>query len=358
MVTTRSSSDGLESTPDHLVNPSNPLYLHPNENPTLVLVSTLLTEKNYHSWKHQMLAMLESKNKHKFVDGSFPSPSISDPLYESWRRCNRMVMAWLMRSMTSQIAESVVYFDTATAIWKDLSARFSHGNMFRIADLTEEIQQVRQGSLSVTQYFTKLQTLWKELEQYRTVLICKCSPTCSCGILEKIIKEREDECTIKFLRGLNEDFAHTRSQIMIIAPMPPLSRVFSLILQHEREFGSITSQNIFNTPSCNAVTQIPSQNTQYARGSSNIRGNFQNNRGGGRTPSGGRGRGNRYCEQCGRTNHTKDTCFQIYGYPPGYKSKNNNTSASSSANMATLDPNANSQLTNSAENIFEDDWTS
>jgi len=30
---------------DHLTNPSNPYYLNPNENPAMVLVPSLLTEK-------------------------------------------------------------------------------------------------------------------------------------------------------------------------------------------------------------------------------------------------------------------------------------------------------------------------
>jgi hypothetical protein len=113
-----SSDDSSQhSITDHLVNPSNPLFLHPNENPILILVSTLLTEVNHHSWSHNMIEMLESKNKDRFIDGSFPSPPLADPLREPWRRCNRMVMAWLKRSMTPAIAESVTYYATAAEIW-------------------------------------------------------------------------------------------------------------------------------------------------------------------------------------------------------------------------------------------------
>jgi len=31
-----------QNPPDHLINPANPLYLHPGENPALVLVSSPL----------------------------------------------------------------------------------------------------------------------------------------------------------------------------------------------------------------------------------------------------------------------------------------------------------------------------
>jgi len=37
---------------------------------------------------------------------------------------------------------------------------------------------------------------------------------------------------------------------------------------------------------------------------------------------GGRGSNNRTCTNCGRRNHTIDTCFSLHGYPPGYQHKN------------------------------------
>jgi len=53
------------STSDHLVNPINLYFLHPGENP-VVLVSSLLTESNFHQWECDMVVALESKNKEFF----------------------------------------------------------------------------------------------------------------------------------------------------------------------------------------------------------------------------------------------------------------------------------------------------
>lgn len=39
---------------DHLQNPSNPYFLHPNENAAFVLVSPVLTGSNYHLWARLM----------------------------------------------------------------------------------------------------------------------------------------------------------------------------------------------------------------------------------------------------------------------------------------------------------------
>ena len=52
-----------QNPPDHLLNPANPLYLHPGENPALVLVSSPLIENTFHQWQREMMVALETKNK-------------------------------------------------------------------------------------------------------------------------------------------------------------------------------------------------------------------------------------------------------------------------------------------------------
>jgi hypothetical protein len=48
--------------------------------------------------------------------------------------------------------------------------------------------------------------------------------------VQKVQKEREDENVIKFLRGLNDDFAQVRSNIMLMEPLPLMIKTFSLVL--------------------------------------------------------------------------------------------------------------------------------
>ena len=44
-------------------------------------------------------------------------------------------------------------------VWDELKERFSHGDLFRILDLQDEITSLKQGELSVTKYFMKLNIL-------------------------------------------------------------------------------------------------------------------------------------------------------------------------------------------------------
>jgi len=54
-----------------------------------------------------------------------------------------MVLSWITRTLTPQIAESFVYIDDAKILWEDLKERFSKGDYFKISYLLQEIHSIR-----------------------------------------------------------------------------------------------------------------------------------------------------------------------------------------------------------------------
>nr|KYP36910.1 hypothetical protein KK1_041925 [Cajanus cajan] len=155
------------------------LYLHPNENPATALVSPLLDSTNYHSWSRSMLIALSAKNKVEFVDGSAPQPSPLDPMHASWRRCNNMVVSWLVHLVSMPIRHSILWMDKADEIWKDLKSRYSQGDLIRVSDLQFEASSMKQGDLTITEFFTKLRVVWDELDNFRPDPVCTCTIKCS-----------------------------------------------------------------------------------------------------------------------------------------------------------------------------------
>ena len=127
----------------------NQFYLHPNENPSLVLVSPFLDDKNYHTWARSMHIALISKNKERFIDGTITKPPVFDPIYAPW----------IHRSISDSIAKSVLWIDTAAGVWKNLQVRFSHGDIFRLSDIQEYLYKFRQGTLDVSNYFTQMKVM-------------------------------------------------------------------------------------------------------------------------------------------------------------------------------------------------------
>ncbi|XP_017405446.2 uncharacterized protein LOC108318959 [Vigna angularis] len=229
--------------------------------------------------------------------------------------------------MTLPIKQSIMWMESAYEIWTDLFQRFSHGDKFRIADLQEALHSCKHGDSTVSQYYTRLQIIWKELSLYQTILVCTCHSPCNCGLLIKIQQERSDDSVIKFLRGLNDEFSSVRSQIMLKEPMPTLTKTFSLILQQEREFHNSSSQ----IPQ-DSMANFNSHDPQYKPYKID-RPSVSSGRGRGRIPKyGGR---SKYCDHCKRTNHTSNNCWIKYGLPQGYKPiiKPNSAISNPSANL-------------------------
>ena len=86
--------------------------------------------------------------------------------------------------------------------------------------------------MTITGFFTQLKSLWGELENYRPLSVCACGLQCVCK------SYREQDCIMRFLKGLNDRYSGIRSQILLMDPLPGLNQAYSLILQQERQFAS------------------------------------------------------------------------------------------------------------------------
>jgi hypothetical protein len=106
--------------------------------------------------------------------------------------------------------------------------------------------------------------------------------------------------------GLNESFAHLRGQILLMDPLPPINKIFSMVMQeeHQRE-----------------ITTMASKSTQPVA-------QFQ-----GSKPQGFSRKERPLCTHCGLLGHTIEKCYKLHGYPPRYKFTRDKKVASS-ANMA------------------------
>ncbi|GAU46710.1 hypothetical protein TSUD_287990 [Trifolium subterraneum] len=224
---------GTSSIKNYQIDILSPYFMHPSENPGNVLATPLLSGSNYHSWSRAVTVALKSKHKLHFINGALPRPADEDRDSNAWDRCNTMVISWLSNFVEPEIAQSVLWMDTAAEIWKELKDRFYQGDVFRISDLQEEIYTLRQVDSTISTYYTKMKKLWQELDNFRPIPDSSCSETCKA--LEKMRAYRDSDQVIRFLKGLNDQYAAVRSQIMLMDPLPNISKVYSLLVQQERQ---------------------------------------------------------------------------------------------------------------------------
>jgi hypothetical protein len=248
-----------------------------------------------------MRRALGAKNKYDFVDGTIPVPDSFDPSFKAWTRCNMLIHSWIMNSVEDSIAQSIVYLDNAVDVWNELKERFSRGDYIRISELQVEIYGLKQGTRSVSEYFTLLKTLWEELEAYCPMSVCNCPHKCVCVTGMRNARLQHDlNRTIRFLTGLNDNFDLVRSQILLMEPLPPINKVFSNVIQYERQF--IAMHGSSDVDENRALVNASDARRGQGRG-----------RG-----YGNPGRGKRYCTYCGKDNHIVDNCYKKHGFPPSY----------------------------------------
>ncbi|KAL4335324.1 hypothetical protein GQ457_07G006860 [Hibiscus cannabinus] len=100
----------------------------------------------------------------------------------------------------------------------------------------------------------------------------------------------QKELVMQFLMGLNESFAPVRGRIVLMDPMPSITKVFSLVIQEENQH-SMTISN----PISEATFVVNASNPPK--------------------------KSHPQCSYCSLLGHTKDKCYKLHGYPPGYKSR-------------------------------------
>ena len=68
-----------------------------------------------------------------------------------------MVMSWLINSMNTDIGENFLFYGTAKEIWDAARETYSnYENTSEIFEIEATLHDLRQGDLSVTQYFNIL----------------------------------------------------------------------------------------------------------------------------------------------------------------------------------------------------------
>lgn len=218
--------------PDSMDPNQSPLFMHNADHPGLQLISLRLDGLNYDDWNAAMTIALDAKNKIGFVDGSLTRPDTLAPTFRLWSRCNSMVKSWILNSVSPQIYRSILRLSDAVDIWRDLHGRFHMTNLPRTFNLTQEIQDLKQGSMSLSEYYTTLKTLWDNLESVDEPVT-----PCVCGNAV-ILQQKADRAKIvKFLAGLNESYAIIRRQIIMQKALPSLVEVYNILDQDDSQHG-------------------------------------------------------------------------------------------------------------------------
>ncbi|GJZ88337.1 ribonuclease H-like domain-containing protein, partial [Tanacetum coccineum] len=271
----------------------NPLHVHNSDNSSSVLVPfKLLGTENYRMWNNAMKLALQARNKYGFVDGSCVRDSYadSDVLCAQWDRCNAMVLTWIMNVVSSDVYMGLVYSENAADVWKELNETYDKVDGSIVYNLIQKIGSVKQGGSTVADYYHKLNSLWREFD-----------------------------AITKFLMGLDDCYQPVKITLLTRDPLPDVKDAYATVSREESHRGIPETPEVIDAK-MHATSFAAKSYNQNKKGTNN---NFNRNNFRGNGPNNIRGPNpNLICKNCGFTGHTIERCYELIGYPPGYKKPN------------------------------------
>ena len=272
------------------------------------------------------------KNNLGFIDGSCEKPNVNSPQLRQWQRCDDMVTSWILNSLVKEVSNSVEYVSNSAELWKELEDRYDQTNGAKLYQIQKEINDLTQGVLDITVYYTRMKKLWEELNTLNVKNHCSC--VCACGAKDSIFKAEQDRRLIHFLMGLNEVYTVIRGNILMMNPLPSMGQAFSLLIQEEkqREFKPIGRMST-DSVSLN-VRAVDNKGHGGRPFRTNFQGNSYGNSYGNYGDTNSSSGGNHYqsnntnrnvivCDYCKRAGHIKDKCYKLHGYPQNNNNQNN-----------------------------------
>ncbi|PKI51701.1 hypothetical protein CRG98_027864 [Punica granatum] len=211
-------------------------------------------------------------------------------------------LTWSRAMKTALIAKnksSVACATVAQDLWEDLRERYSQGNDTRVYQLKAEIGSSKQEGMTVSRYYSRLKTLWDELENYLE------TPMCSCSAFRVYTAQKEREKTHQFLMGLGSEFSTVRSNILSHEPAHSLNKVLAMILHEERQ--NLVALSHENTAPDGAafLGRMGEKKLEMQGGDNSTYGGQGGGRGATTTA--------KTCYHCGRPGHIKNACWLLHG---------------------------------------------
>ncbi|XP_071693351.1 uncharacterized protein [Rutidosis leptorrhynchoides] len=266
-----------------------------------------------------MTLALETKNKIGFIDGGVVKSEDDEVLANQWNRCNSVVLSCILGSISGELYLGQIFSKIASEVWVELKETYDKVDGFVIFNLHHKIASHTQNGSSLSDYYHKLNALWKQFDSMVQL------PDCTCKAEKKLKEHSQLLKLMQFLTGLDDKYSHIRSNLLTTDPLPSIKYAYAILSREEvHRDSSISSNN--EMQSSDFLSKVNAN-------SSNAVNNFSSGFKPGKGPS-----HNLECAKCNKTCHTIDKCFEVVGYPAWFKGPKNlnyNTNNTTNSNSRT-----------------------
>nr|GEX38525.1 ribonuclease H-like domain-containing protein [Tanacetum cinerariifolium]GEX41805.1 ribonuclease H-like domain-containing protein [Tanacetum cinerariifolium] len=124
-----------------------------------------------------------------------------------------------------------VFSDNAQTVWKELEETYDRIDGSIVFNLLQKINSFKQGGLPISEYYHKLNSLWREFDILTKLLDCVCEARDELGDHGKFMK------LMQFLMGLSEVYQPIRSSLLTREVLPEVKDAFVIIAREESHRG-------------------------------------------------------------------------------------------------------------------------
>ncbi|GJW77064.1 cysteine-rich receptor-like protein kinase 8 [Tanacetum coccineum] len=265
-----SNSDGTTSSTTDQITSDHPLFLLPNDNPGLVLISKKLTgSANYNSWKRLMLIALNEIYKMKIVNGEFVD-----------------------------------------------AEHYAQINGHKIYQLMNDIVQLKQIDCTVEVYYHKLKGLWNEFDALEALHLCIYVCNCENGKENGEMDQRKR--LVQFLLGIDDSYLNIRGQILFMQPLPSVVKAYNMVRQEEKQReGMVPKPATAATFSTYTNNHRPYNNNNYYQRPFN-RSYYTQRESSTQAERRSSFRKLIIYGNCNKEGYSKEGCYKTVGYPMGH----------------------------------------
>lgn len=83
--------------------------------------------------------------------------------------------------------------------------------------------------MSVSEFYTKLKTIWDNLDDAYPLPTCTCEK-CTCNLTGRMKKVQEDQRVLQFLMKLNDNFSIVMANILMMTPLINVTQTYRIVV--------------------------------------------------------------------------------------------------------------------------------
>ena len=185
----------------------------------------------------------------------------------------------------------------------ELGERYGQSSNAQLFSLQKELNNlVQTPNMKIAEFFTKIKTLWDELDGLNPLPTCSCpaSDSCVCDIAKKCFKMQQNNRVISFLMRLDKRYSQVRSNILMMVDLLTSAQAYKILLQEETHLELSTTETNDSLACKVEKRKKRGYGKSFGKPSKAKKQQF-------------------YCDHCEISGHTKDRCWKIVGYPSNFK---------------------------------------